>query len=124
MGRSESHTVKAETGLRVALSVTVRGLISIVTFTLLMLLWLHEHIFQFLFKRLFVIGGGLAEFFIGDFTGDVVENFHSLDGLVINVDISDLWWPDGVLLCWLDNFLLEHLHLFLVFLNTNMNVVN
>ena len=124
MGRSESHTVKAETGLRIALSVTVRRDIGIVTFTLLLLLWLHEHIFQFLFKRLFIIGGGLAEFFIGNLAGDVVENLHSLNSLVINVDISDLWWPDGVLLCWLDNLFLEHLHLFLVFLNTNMNVVN
>ena len=124
MGRSEGHTVKAETGLRVALSVTVRGDIGIVTFTLLLLLWLHEHIFQFLFKRFFIIGSCFTEFFIGNFTGDVVENFHSLDSLMINVDISDLWWPDGVLLCWLNNLLLEHLHLFLVFLNTNMNVVN
>lgn len=104
--------------------VTVRRDIGIVTFTLLILLWLHEHVFQFLFKRFFIISSCFTEFFIGNFTGHFFENAHSFNSFVINIDITDFWWPDGVLLNWLNNFLLEHFHFLLVFLNTNMNVMN
>lgn len=88
-----------------------------------MLRGMHHHFFQFTFQCLFIVGSCFA-LFISNSTRDFVENVHTFYGFVINVYVTHLWRPNGILLGGFQNFFLIHFHLFLIFLNANMNIVD
>ncbi len=54
----------------------------------------------------------------------ISETAESLNWLVVDIDILDLWLFYSVGKSLLEDFLLVHLHLRLIFLYTDMNTVN